>query len=354
MEMHHGAKNLIGYYSPYFNPDNSDTATYFPLELTLAERSAIEGGRIIFSDDEDITKWPEHDKWYGPPLEIDAKYLDFILNTIEWQTTLSGSMSATVTMDFWEEPVSFTESSNFLIKGCYDNLYIEFGPNFLESYENGEYNEDVVEFTRYIISKRKINDGNVSQLEPKQYKVYSYRSVDKFTGAVEETTDPEEHTESRLNHLSILPRTAFLYDPDYWSNILSYDVETFNCNATTENSGVCESNFTLVHSDYNSSSFRLEGRVSVAYMLITPSKVYVWPEMDVQFSHANVTTILRSGARARPPTLPNPTISTTTVAFMGAQFQVPTYTSVYGDGSAEFEPPQLSYDIIKKQNSNQP
>ena len=286
MEMHHGATNFVGSYPEWVDMNDydypllgPDTPPFIP-----AQRSAVGGGRVIFSDDEDITKWPEHDRFFGPPKELtDLKFLDYILNTNKWETTFTVDVDSTVESTFRDGEVSVsTGSHRASVKGFFDYLYVEHG-DYYNAYQVGDgYEEDYGYRYNGVIRRRDTEHGKASQLDPSEYdsrtsriEVLRYGSPDIVT----ETVTPENKYYQPYYNRSLLPYIAFKKE-----DFLGHEEGVRTYTIAETKAGSAEVEFTVEHSEDGApAESAFEGDVSMPYLLITPTKVYAWIHVELYF-----------------------------------------------------------------------
>lgn len=286
MELHHGATIFVGSYPDWVDMNDydypllgPDTPPFIP-----AQRSAVGGGRVIFSDDEDITKWPEHDRFFGPPKELtDLKFLDYILNTNKWETTFTVNVDSTVEKTFPDGEVFVsTGSHKASVKGFFDYLYVEHG-DYYNAYEAGDgYEEDYGYRYNGTIRRRDTEHGKASQLDPSEYDSRTSRvEVLRYSSPniVTETATPATKYYQPYYNRSLLPYIAFKKE-----DLIYHDegVKTYTIAETK--AGSAEVEFTVQHSEDGApEESALEGEVSMPYLLITPTKVYAWIHVELYF-----------------------------------------------------------------------
>ena len=352
MEMHHGATSRV--YASYVDgwPDNIPSWSQPPhntgeygARIKRFDGSAFSGGHIAFIDNEDISFYTDKLKarfsaseaaatppyidpfplgWvgytngylhgFGPPVEIDCKYLNMILGAKKLKVSVG--LDFTASTDYkalypeYTGP-DYTATLTGTLEGAFDGLGFALRDSFFDDYsEEGELRYAAAWYRRDISSKAaQLNPLN--QLET----ISEYASYDA-NGSVTHPIPTSGNLASLLYNMSgysstrrTLPSVGFSVQ----TNLINKDgpmSRDYSASGGNEKSGDysvdvnVSGNFELL-SDYS---------YGVGFIVVTPTKVYAFP---------NISGWLHTDTEASG------------IRFTAVQSDTyPTYQKYYGEGGS--------------------
>lgn len=331
MELYHGA--AYSYYESYVDgwPDNIPAWSEPPHTTGLNgapikqfNESAIDGGRIAFVDDEDISfyenklKYVEPDKIvdeegnfqfggyggaYGPPVEVDSKYLNMLLNAKKLKTSLSSNISI-------QDPFGLSYNIQGVIEGSFDSL-----TGFLYT-----QNEPEITNKHFVTSYRRDTTSKAAQLDSvSEHMLPSiYFSVDLYAKRLYDNEN---------NPLPIPPI-------DYTVNEDRGKLGSFSLNYHVEIVEGESAGFSSI-------------QCFVGFIVVTPTKVYVFPYIyGTNYTTVNEITFtavkqnnyiaLDMGTSSYPYSYSRvPPLATSQITFLGVQVPVYSIPSVVYNGEAD-------------------
>jgi hypothetical protein len=308
MEMHHGAVDVL--YPPRFESGSHHGK--------LFDESAFHGGGIAFIDNENISfyvdKFKPHFEYgdadtdpeviypvftgsynlgeifptgsaylghcLGPPVEIDKKYLNMLLNAKKLKASVSFNFSTTA-----ENPFnSFTSNatSTGTIEGSFDKLELEILTDLSDP--NNRLGHFARRYRRDISSK-------VAQLNPlsspefngeiNEYATESYAISAGGTGGSDSypTYFRLREFEQSLPHA--LPRLTFMEDVRLYKieDINNYD-DNHSYSYDVSESDVKSGNYSVSYDVTGNMFLSSSHSFGVGFILVTPTKVYAFPHIN--------------------------------------------------------------------------
>lgn len=286
IELHHWAART--FYDSY---DDSIPPFIFAKDFN---ESSFSGGQIAFIDNEDISLYEDKLKEkYGPPVDIDRKYLPMILNTKKLKVSLN------INAQFTVEETPSTISGK--LEGSFDSCDVFVDSYFDNSYYDYSYNYPLegAAWSRRDISSK------VAQLNPNADTVSYFNTSPSYGGDYQEvTTMPIEdfydypflysHSwDLIVSGVSagidvrplMFPKASV--SASHWSQgyILNPETGTYEDqfvqmdNYSKSNSNELSGNYTFnmsISSDYFAQTFL---RCSIGFVVVTPTKVHAFPNV---------------------------------------------------------------------------
>jgi hypothetical protein len=354
MEMHHGAVNT------FYPPKKQFIYPYDDLNGKQFDESAFSGGNIAFIDNEDISFYVNKFKPYfskadflddpnaianynlrgagydfnygsinfwnflGPPVEIDRKYLNMILNAKKLKASVS------INTEF-DENFIFTDNGYFTstttIEGSFDALDLLISDEFLEVDTALEHEADW--YRRDISSK-------AAQLNPLSLpETVSEYSSSSRNNQITHPVPDDSFIAAKFSSINryVLPRFAF-FSSTYVGPLYEQEDRTVNYSVSegNEKSG----NYSVNHTVTGQALAHEEHNFGVGFIVVTPTKVYAFPHIN-GFVQDEAGTYGLDYTAVYSETYPTytqfvqqddislPPVSTSTITFLGVSIPIYFY-----------------------------
>jgi hypothetical protein len=362
IELHHGASSR--YYRVIYDEGLSPAIEYGDEALYSFDTSVFSGGHIAFIDDEDISFYEDNLRFsfdldgapyvladslswvgfhsgavsgFGPPVEIDRKYLPMILGAKKLKTSVNLNFSASTVYGYADDESATLTGT---VEGSFDGLDLSIYDTFLDynwtdpsttriTHEAAWYRRD--------ISSKAAQLNSLDQLKT----MSEYASYDK-DGSVTHplpATGPLLWLPYRMlsSAKHALPRMRLRVGVDLLTHPSG---RSYEASGETAKSGNYSGNINV------SGDFELisEHGFGVGFIVVTPTKVYAFPQVNgwlhtdsaasgIYFTAVYSETYPHNYGGSLPP------LGSSTMTFLGAQ--IPIYFYYYDveyDDSGSFIP----------------
>jgi hypothetical protein len=363
IEMHHGAVNT------FYPPKKEFIFPYNYLNGKQFEESAFSGGNIAFIDNEDISFYVNKFKPYfseadfyddpnaianynlsgvgydtnygniefrnflGPPVEIDRKYLNMILNAKKLKASVS------INTEF-DDNFSYTDFGHFTsettIEGSFDALDLYISDAFYDEDPYDTFLGHKADWYRRDISSK------AAQLNPLALpETVSEYSSSSRNNEITHPLPDDGLIADKFSFMSryVLPRFAFysyiyVFDPTDGGGdqTINYSVSEGN-----EKSGNYSVDYTVTGQSISNEGHNF----GVGFVVVTPTKVYAFPHINgyVQSESGSYGLHYTAVYSETYPTFQQfqysndislPPVSTSTITFLGVSIPIYFY-AVYSD-----------------------
>jgi hypothetical protein len=312
MEMHHGAVDVR-------YPPRESGSSYGK----VFDESAFHGGGIAFIDTEDISfyldKFKPHFEYgdddtdpeviypvftgsenlgeifgggsaylghcLGPPVEIDLKYLNMLLNAKKLKASVNFNFSSTAEND-WPTIFTSNATSTGTIEGSFDKLELEIISDFSDP--DKELGHFARRYRRDISSK-------VAQLNPlsspefageiNEYATESYAASAGGTGGSDAYPTYFGLREFKHSLPHALPRLTFIEDVSLYNiEDINYD-DNYLYSYDVSESDVKSGNYSVSYDVTGNSYLWSSHSFGVGFFVVTPTKVYAFPHINGRIAH---------------------------------------------------------------------
>ena len=306
MEMHHGAVDVR-------YPPRESGSSYGK----VFDESAFHGGGIAFIDNEDISfyvdKFKPHFNYgdadtdpeviypvftgsenlggifgggsaylghcLGPPVEIDLKYLNMLLNAKKLKASVSFNFSSTAENDYFTSNVTSTGT----IEGSFDMLELEILTDFTDP--DKELGHFARRYRRDISSK-------VAQLNPLSSpefdgEINEYATESYGGGTGESDAYPTYFRLREFKHSlpHALPRLTFIEDVALYNiEDINFD-DNYSYSYAVSESDVKSGNYSVSYDVTGNHYLWSSHSFGVGFILVTPTKVYAFPHINGRIAH---------------------------------------------------------------------
>jgi hypothetical protein len=315
MEMHHGAVDVL--YPPRFELGSADGKVF--------DESAFHGGGIAFIDNENISfyvdKFKPHFNYgdadtdpeviypvftgsenlggifgggsaylghsLGPPVEIDLKYLNMLLNAKKLKASVSFDFSSTAENTV---PTSFTSNvtSTGTIEGSFDKLELEIITD-LSDPDTG-LGHFARRYRRDISSKlAQLNPLSSPEFagEINEYATESYAASAGGAGGSDSYPTYFRLREFKHSLPHALPRLTFIEDVRFFNiEDINYD-DNYSYSYAVSESDVKSGNYSVGYDVTGNNYLWSSHSFGVGFILVTPTKVYAFPHINGRIAHEN-------------------------------------------------------------------
>jgi hypothetical protein len=308
MEMHHGAVDVL--YPP------RDFDLYGPVtDGGLFDKSAFHGGGIAFIDNEDISFYEDKFKPHftygdaddspeiiypvfagsgnlgkifgvgsaylghslGPPVEVDRKYLNMLLNAKKLKASVSFDFSSAAENDDYTSNATSTGT----IEGSFDKLELEIITDISTS--DNELGHFARRYRRDISSKAaQLNPLSATDSGINEYATESYGLPSGESDAYPTYFQLREFEHS-LPHA--LPRLIFLEDV-HLANVDDLDPnDNYSHSYAVSESDVKSGNYSVSYTVTGNNYLWSSHSFGVGFFVVTPTKVYAFPHVNGRIAH---------------------------------------------------------------------
>jgi hypothetical protein len=310
MEMHHGAVDVR-------YPPRESGSSYGK----VFDESAFHGGGIAFIDNEDISfyldKFKPHFEYsnddtgpdiiypvfdrlddelgsifytnyaylgrhLGPPVEIDLKYLNMLLNAKKLKASVSFNFSSTAENTV---PISFTSNatSTGTIEGSFDMLELEILTDLSTS------DNELAHFARRY---RRDISSKVAQLNPLSSPEFDGEineyATESYGGGTGGSDSYPTHFQLRDFSNSLphaLPRLIFLEDVRLHNGEDFYYNDNYSYSYAVSETDVKSGNYSVSYNVTGNFALRASHSFGVGFFVVTPTKVYAFPHINGRIAH---------------------------------------------------------------------